>query len=386
MEKTMSNTQEIQLPPYISELLTKSDLTKQENHAIKLLVDKIQKKLNAQYNINSSIESGNPIVSISDNYYELGYQTNEVTLGVRYTKYVDDKLMLRTQMSSTIPALLRDYKKSAEINKRENTLWLCPGMVYRRDVRDKTHVGEPHQLDIWYLSSIKKNREDLLILVQSIISVIEEEKNQKIQWRYTETNHPYTDNGIEVEIMHKGKWLEILECGLIAQNLLDKNALSSYGGLALGLGLERLLMIIKEIDDIRVINSNNPSIAKQMLNLKKYKEISNQPSLKRDLSIAVDKDILIEEITEKILENLHLDMQQKIESIALVAETLYENLPQIAIERLGININQKNYLIRIILRDISNSLTHEEGNLIYTEIYEKIHEGEKGYGITYAKK
>lgn len=374
----------------IQSLLTKKDLTKENNHAINLLVKKIQTKLNNHYQINSSIESGQPIVSIADNYYELGYQSNEVTLGVRYTKYIDDKLMLRTQMSSTIPSLLRQYSQELNNNlissENTNQLWICPGMVYRRDVRDKTHVGEPHQLDIWYLSSIKKNRADLLGLVSLIVSIIEEEKKQKIQWRYTETNHPYTDNGIEVEIMHKGKWLEILECGLIAQNLLDRNNLSNYGGLALGLGLERLLMIIKEIDDIRVINSSNPSITKQMLDLKKYKEVSTQPAIKRDLSLAVEKELLIEELTEKILKNISIDMQQKIESISLINETSYQELPQVAIERLGINENQKNMLIRIILRDVANSLTHEEGNDIYTHIYEKTHEGNKGYEITYAKK
>jgi phenylalanyl-tRNA synthetase alpha subunit len=47
-----------------------------------------------------------------------------------------------------------------------------------------------------------------------IIDVISKSLNYKIEWRYKEISHHYTDNGIEVEIFYKRKWLEILECGL----------------------------------------------------------------------------------------------------------------------------------------------------------------------------
>ena len=120
------------------------------------------------------------------------------------------------------------------------TLFTYVQARYTEEIRDKTHVGEPHQLDVWYLTK-KKNRQDLLELVTLVISVIEKEKKQKIVWRYNETSHNYTDDGIEVEIYYKGKWLEILECGLISQSLLDRHNLSKHGGLALGMGLADLL-------------------------------------------------------------------------------------------------------------------------------------------------
>lgn len=359
----------------INSLIQKKDLTEDSNHCISLVIEKINNKLIEKYNLITSREKGDKIVSLDNNYYELGYGSTEVTLSSRYTKYINKNTILRTQMSSTIPSLLKSYKKD------EDKLWICPGIVYRRDVRDRTHVAEPHQLDIWYLTKEIQSRENLLQLVQLIISIIEEYKKEKVIWRYNETSHHYTDGGIEVEIYYKNQWLELLECGLISQNLLIKNNLKSYSGLALGLGLERLVMIIKDIDDIRILYSEKPEIQVQLNNLNRYKRVSNQPSIKRDLSVSLNKNINEEELTELILSSVNHETQNIIESIKVISETDYEYLPQIAIERLGMNSSQKNILIRIILRDLEKTLTNKQANLIYTEIYEKIHKGSLGYKV-----
>lgn len=358
-----------------NQLLNKEDLTENKKHCINLVIHKIQEVLENHYKVTSNIEKGCKVVSLDDNYYTLGYNKDEVTLGSRYTKYIDDNTILRTQMTSTIPSLLRNYQNDGD------KLYLCPGIVYRRDVRDKTHVGEPHQMDIWYLTNKKQSRKDLLQLVQLIISIIDKYSGKKTEWRYNETSHHYTDNGIEVEIKYNGSWLEILECGLISQKLLDLHKLSNYSGLALGLGLERLVMIIKHIDDIRILYDKRDSIQKQLENLSKYKAISNQPATKRDLSIAINENINEEELTELILNSVDLNTQSVIESIKVISETNYNDLPNIAKERLGIQLGQKNILLRIILRDLIKTLDSKEANDIYTNIYQKIHCGTNGYWI-----
>lgn len=359
----------------VNSLLEKEDLSENSQHCIALAVELIKQKLENHYSINAQIEKGSKIVSLEDNYYILGYDKNEITLGSRYTKYINENTILRTQMSSAIPALLRNYQRDG------NKLYLCPGIVYRRDVKDKTHVGEPHQMDIWYLTQEKKTREDLLELVSLIIGVMEKVLSKKLEWRYNETSHNYTDNGIEVEIKYKGNWLEILECGLISQKLLNKHELSDYSGLALGLGLERLVMIMKDIDDIRVLLDKRQSIQSQLTNLKKYKQVSNQPATKRDLSIAIEENINEEELTELILKSVNLETQKVIETIKVISETSYSDLPEVAIERLGIQKGQKNILLRIILRDLGKTLESQEANDIYTQIYQKIHKGSAGYWI-----
>ena len=168
---------------------------------------------------------------------------------------------------------------------------------------------------------------------------------------------------------------------MLSKQLLENNGLKEYSGLALGLGLERLVMIIKEIDDIRILYSQKEEIKSQMKNLNKYKKVSNQPSIKRDLSIAIDKNINEEELTEIILNHVSQGVENIIESMSIVTETNYEKLPEVAIERLGMNENQKNVLLRIVLRDLDKSLIHEEVDKIHSDIYSLIHKGDSGYNI-----
>lgn len=360
----------------INALLHKKDYTLDNHHAIGLLVSEIACSLENHYSIKPDIERGNRVVSMAENYYDLGYNQNEITLSSVYTRYIDENTLLRTQMSSTIPSLLKQY---SEKRSRENILWMCPGIVYRRDVRDKTHVSEPHQLDIWYLQHKICTRKDLLELVELIVQIIEKHTHQKINWRYNETQHHYTDGGIEVEIYYQNRWLEILECGLIGKKLLSNYGLNDSSGLALGLGLERLVMLIKQIDDIRILLSKNAKILSQLSHLKPYKKVSNQPYSKRDLSLAVSKDMNIEALTEKILSQVETD---DIEEIILLGETPYEQLNSIAIDRLGMEKHHKNMLIRIILRNLTQSISSEKANEMYIKIYDLNHEGKKGYKIT----
>jgi len=52
-----------------------------------------------------------------------------------------------------------------------------------------------------------------------------------------------------------------------------------YSGLALGMGVERLIMARKNLPDIRLIRSSDPRVVKQMTNMEKFKNVSNQPAM-----------------------------------------------------------------------------------------------------------
>jgi len=64
-------------------------------------------------------------------------------------------------------------------------------------------------------------------------------------------------NGLEVEVRIGERWVEVLECGEIHPWLLNESNLPSqkWSGLARGIGLDRLVMLIKQIDDIRLLRS-----------------------------------------------------------------------------------------------------------------------------------
>jgi phenylalanyl-tRNA synthetase alpha chain len=185
---------------------------------------------------------------------------------------------------------------------------------------------------------------------------------------------------MEVNAVKDGRDIEILECGLTSDELLRKSGLDpkKYSGWALGIGLDRLVMTLKAIPDIRYLRSTNPDIAKQMTDLSPYKEVSHQPSIKRDMSYSVPKSYVEEDINEDIRNALG-DNMNILESVEVVSETPAEQLPDRVRERLGCKPDQKNVLVRITLRHLEKTLTNKQANEIYDGIYTKINHGTGGY-------
>ena len=157
--------------------------------------------------------------------------------------------------------------------------------------------------------------------------------------------------------------IEILECGLIKDEILARAGLDpkTHSGWALSMGLDRLIMTLKGIPDIRYLCSTNPKIAKRMINLELYQEVSNQPAIKRDLSYSVPQEYVEEDISDDIREALG-DKREALVSIEVLSETPYTELPEKIRERLGCQLLQKNVIVRITLRYHERSMTNEEAN------------------------
>lgn len=352
------------------------DLSDSNNglHAINLMVDLIYNTLQRTpgypYPI---IRRSGPITTVEENFDLLYFPIDNLSRSPIYTRYIDDKKMLRTHTSAQIPSILREIKEE----KLEDYFVMCPGICFRRDVIDRKHVGEPHQMDIWRIKKGQPRitRDDLLELVGKIVNLV----HYGAQFRANEVEHPYTDHGLEVEIMINGEWLEILECGEVKTNLLADFGLNpeEYSGLAMGLGLDRLVMIIKKIDDIRLLRSENPKIKAQMLNLNSYQSVSKFPAIKRDISISVDVNQTEEDICEIARDTLQDDIEA-LEELKIISVTAYEQLPSQAIERLQIQPGQQNVLLRLIFRSHEKTLLQEDANKMRDLIYKALDQTESG--------
>ena len=362
----------------VNEALELNDLTelKHPAHAIGLLLDEVLEGLKARGWPDAQVLRGPRIVSAQENYGLLGYDPAEVTLGSEHTRWVDEHSLLRTQTTSQIPKALQQAAQNRKAG--ELILLAAPGITFRRDSRDRWHCAEPHQMDIWVLGDPQlSTREHLLRLVADILEC----SVPGMSWIYQSSPHHYTEGGIEVNLLLDKQPIEVLECGCIARSLLQRLGVdpAKHGGLALGMGLDRLTMLRKGIPDIRLLRDPNERVQAQLHDLLPWKAVSRLPSISRDISLAVTPGLSEEVLTEKMLLAAG-DNAAWIEEMHIKGRWAMADLPVQAIERLGLLPGQENVLLRVVLRDCSRSITTSEANALYERIQSALHEGAEGGG------
>src|SRR5215471_656849 len=186
--------------------------------------------------------------------------------------------------------------------------------------------------------------------------------------------HPYTLHGRQLDVYQDGRWVEVAECGLARASVLPPAGLHGRCGLALGMGLDRLLMLVKHIPDIRLLRSGDPRITRQMLNLARYQQVSSMPPITRDLSVAVPDDEDEETLGDRVRDALGADASC-VEEVRVLSATAYRQLPASAIGRLGAKPGHKNLLVRVVLRDLEKTLTNQTANALRDRIYQALHQG-----------
>ena len=158
----------------------------------------------------------------------LGYDPGAVTRDARYTRYVTATEMLRSHTSAMIPAALRSVGRRAT-----DVLVACPGIVYRRDAIDRLHTGTPHQLDVW---RVTRERPLTTGDLKEMIEIVVRAALPGAEWRIEPRVHPYTTEGLQVDVQNGDEWVEIAECGLAGAHVLQGAGLGDgWTGLAMGL-------------------------------------------------------------------------------------------------------------------------------------------------------
>ncbi len=105
------------------------------------------------------------------------------------------------------------------------------------------------------------------------------------------------------------------------------------------------------------------------------------PAVTRDLSVAVGGDENAEELGDRIRDALG-DRADAVEEVSIRSETPFEQLPESAIDRMGMTDGQKNVLVRVVLRHLERTLTDSEANELRDQIYAALHEGRRSEWTT----
>lgn len=350
-------------------LLAVEDLTRRPGHALHQMVECITSAL-PRVSPTRLVE-GPRIVPAQHNYTLLGYPDDAIVQADTYTQWVDDAHILRTQTTSLVLQALLDVAKDPH-----PVGLLAPGLVYRRDVRDRWHCAQPHQMDVWCL--MPKAEEGHGRLLHAIHRISHHatglpEKRLSIQ----PTSHPYTSGGVEISVRWQDQWLEVGEAGLIAPDLLERLGIDPdrWGGLAMGWGLDRLIMVRKQLPDIRLLRDPLPAIAQQMTTLEPWRPVSRQPAARREISIAVPAGQSEEAITDQVLGALSAQQAGLVQSVEITGRWPLADLHPAAIGRLGAQPGQENLLLRITWQSDSASLQRDQVNDWMRGLYRALHQG-----------
>ncbi len=213
-------------------------------HPITKIINKIE---NFFYKLGFKNIQGNEIEDIYHNFHALNINKYHPSRSKKDTFWINNKKLLRTQTSCMQIRCLKYIKPPVKI--------ITSGCVFRKDY-DHTHTPMFHQLECFIIEK-NINLTNLKYIINEFINYF---FRKKIQKKFLPAYFPFTEPSLEIYIKSKNKkWLEILGCGLIHPKILKNSKINpkEYSGLALGMGIERLLMIKYNISDIRLLYNNN---------------------------------------------------------------------------------------------------------------------------------
>lgn len=138
---------------------------------------------------------------------------------------------------------------------------IAPGRVYRCD-SDQTHTPMFHQVE-----GLVVDRGISLANLKAVLhQFVESYFERKLEVRFRASYFPFTEPSAEMDLQwEKGKWLEILGCGMVHPNVLEAAGVDSeeYTGYAFGMGVERLAMMRYGVSDLRTFFENDLRFLRQ---------------------------------------------------------------------------------------------------------------------------
>ena len=131
---------------------------------------------------------------------------------------------------------------------------VAPGRVFRRDAVDATHSPVFHQVEVLALDEGL----DFSHLRGTVMAFLKQFFGD-LPVRFRASYFPFTEPSAEVDVQWRGRWLEVMGCGMVDPAVLEGLGIDPerWSGFAAGLGVERFCMVRHGIDDIRRLYSSD---------------------------------------------------------------------------------------------------------------------------------
>ena len=186
------------------------------------------------------VEEGPEIETDHYNFTALNIPPHHPARDMQDTFYLSANELLRTHTS---PVQIRHLEKNPPPVRI-----VAPGRVYRRDAVDATHSPVFHQVEVLAIDEgldFSHLRGTVTTFLQQFFG--------DLPVRFRASYFPFTEPSAEVDVMWRGRWLEVMGCGMVDPAVLEGLGLDPdrWSGFAAGLGVERFCMVRHGIDDIR---------------------------------------------------------------------------------------------------------------------------------------
>lgn len=186
------------------------------------------------------------------NFEALNFLPDHPARDMQDTLYLPDGNILRTHTSSVQIRYMEANEPPVRI--------IMPGRCYRRDTVDATHTAVFHQIEFLAID------EGLTFTdLKGTLRMFLEQLFGEVPIRMRPSFFPFTEPSAEVDLQWKGRWLEIMGCGMVDPNVLKSVGYDPevYTGFAGGLGVERLAAVLHQIDDIRRLYTSDSRFLRQ---------------------------------------------------------------------------------------------------------------------------
>ncbi|MCV3743342.1 phenylalanine--tRNA ligase subunit alpha [Ureaplasma sp. ES3154-GEN] len=215
--------------------------------------------------LNFEIISGDEVVLQTKNFDALNIDPNHPARANADSFFINSQLMLRTHCTTNTAYLLDN-------NQSDDIRIMSYGNVYRKDDDDATHSHQFMQIDfVW----VKKGL-SIANLKWIITNFLSHVFNKDLKTRFRLSFFPFTEPSFEVDVecfkcngdgcnvCKYTTWIEIMGAGMLHKNVLDYAGINKdLDGLAFGIGIDRIIMLKHNIDDIRHLYNNNFKFNKQ---------------------------------------------------------------------------------------------------------------------------
>lgn len=158
--------------------------------------------------------------------------------------------------------------QKAKLERGEAIACVVPGRVFRNEDVDATHEHTFYQCEGVYVAE----QCSLANMLGILRSFFEQYYGQKLNVKTQPGYFPFTEPSLEFMIEkplsiagEKGQFLEMLGCGMIHPNVLKMAGIdpNKYCGFAWGGGIDRLVMLKFELDDVRNFEAGKLSFLKE---------------------------------------------------------------------------------------------------------------------------